>query len=330
MERRVVALLTVFAAVVLAGCTLPSDVLGSDVEPWDETEFVVAVDTDAQDDHGAFVADTREAVAFWERTAEEHLGHPVHFRVEPNASDPDVVVSVVADVEDCGTEEHVAGCAPLADDLRRQEKPVDVRVKRGFDRESIRQVLTHEFGHILGQGHDDPPASAMAAESQLATEPRPDATERPVPWADPELTVFLDDRNVSAADREQVRDQVGHALDYYERGADGMVPENVTLRLVDDRESADVLVSFPDPLPCDGVEESSASCRQLTGVDPDRDGVSERYTRADVYLSDIDPDAVGWHVGRWLGDALGADETSDLAPPFRDASYEERRSEWWR
>jgi hypothetical protein len=131
-------------------------VWSADVEPWDETEFVVAVDTDAQDDHGAFVADTREAVAFWERTAQEHLGHPVNFRVEPNASDPDVVVSVVADVEDCGTEEHVAGCAPLADDLDRFRTLVDV----AGDRDVTLTVETHWGTHT-----EDPAVAAEYAAS---------------------------------------------------------------------------------------------------------------------------------------------------------------------
>ncbi|AQL43128.1 hypothetical protein BV210_10555 [Halorientalis sp. IM1011] len=330
MQPRAVAVVAVFAAVVLAGCSLPGETLGTDTDPWSETEFVVAVDAGPRDSEAAYTADVRTAVEFWEDNAEQYLGHPVDFRVAPNASDPDVVVRVVSEVTDCGTEDHAAGCAPLAEDLREQPKPVTVRVRRGFDRESTRQVLKHEFGHILGQGHDDRPAEIMVAQSTLATEPRPNATERPVPWSDSNLSVYLDDGNVSAADREQVREQVGHALTYYADGAAGTVPENVSFSRVDDREAADVVITFPDRLPCRGTDPSRGSCRQFTGIDPDGDGASERYTRAEIYLTGLDPDAVGWHVGRWLGDAFGADEAADLAPPFRDADYEDRRSDWWR
>jgi hypothetical protein len=328
--RLAVAVVAVLAAVLLAGCSLPSDTLGSDTEPWSETEFVVAVDAGPRDSTANYTADTRAAIDFWETNAQQYLGHPVEFTLQPDATDPDVVVRVVAEVTDCGTEDHAAGCAPLAEDLREQPTPVTVRVRRGFDRESTRQVLKHEFGHILGRGHDDRPADVMRAESTLATEPRPDATDRPVPWSNSELAVYVDTGNVSADDRAQVREQVGHALDYYADGAAGTVPANVSFRRVEDRAAADVVVAFPDRLPCEGIDRSQGSCRQLTGIDPDSDGTSERYTRAEIYLTGLAPDAVGWHVGRWLGDAFGAADVTDLAPPFRDASYEDRRSDWWR
>jgi len=330
MQVRAVAVVAVFAAVVLAGCSLPSEPLGSDTDPWSETEFVVAVDAGPRDSEAAYTADVRTAIEFWEANAERYLDHPVDFRVEPDADDPDVVVRPDDEVTDCGTEDHAAGCAPLAEDLREQPKPVTVRVRRGFDRESTRQILKHEFGHVLGLGHDDRPAEIMVASSTLTTEPQPDATERPVPWSDADLSVYLDDGTVPAGDRERVREQVGHALAYYADGAAGTVPENVSFTRVDDREAADVVITFPDRLPCEGTDQSRGSCPQLSGIDPDGDGAIERYTRAEIYLTGLDPDAVGWHVGRSLGNVFGADEPADLAPPFRDADYDERRSDWWR
>ncbi|MFB6083605.1 MAG: hypothetical protein ABEJ94_05115 [Halorientalis sp.] len=330
MQRRAVTVVAVLAAVVLAGCSLPAESLGAGTQPWSETEFVVGLDLGPRDADAAYAADVRATIAFWEANARRYLGHPVDFRLEPNASNPDVVVRVVDEVTSCGIEGHAAGCAPLVDDLRTQPKPVTVRIRRGFSRESTRRVLKHEFGHVLGQGHDDRPADIMAAESTLTTEPRPNATERPVPWSDPELTVFVDDRNVSVEDRTRVRDQIDHALTYYADGAAGTVPGNVSFRRVDDRAAADVVISFPDRLPCDGADRSHGSCPQFTGIDPDGDGAIERYTRAEIYLTGLAPDAVGWHVGRWLGDALGADEPADLAPPFRKADYDDRRSAWWR
>ena len=56
-------------------------------------------------------------------------------------------------------------------------------------------------------------------------------------------------------------------------------------------------------------------------ADPDQD--------IDLDDLDLDTDAVAWHTGYWLAYGLGAEDDSEKPSPFRNASYEERRSEWW-
>jgi hypothetical protein len=87
-----------------------------------------------------------------------------------------------------------------------------------------------------------------------------------------------------------------------------------------------VTVRFSDTAACGS---GAGSCIATRGTDPDGDGAIERYTHARITLVNLDTDAVGWHVGYWFAAALGAADDDEKPPPFRDASYRDRRSEWW-
>lgn len=324
MHRALVAV----TLVVLAGCSLPvsDSPLDGTVTPWSETTVVVALETGPDDDRAKHVAALRNATAYWETNAQQYLDHPVQFRVDPGAENPDLVVRVVDRISECGRDDHAAGCAPQLSDLRTHPGTATIQIRTGFNRTSTRLVMQHELGHVLGLDHADPPRAVMRSQAMLASTPQPNATERAVPWSDPTLTVYVEDSSVPETARPTVREQIDHAIEYYNRGGEGTVPENVTFSRVRNRSRADIVVSFPDSLPCGG---SSGSCVQLSGVDPDRDGARERFTSAEIFVSDLSPSAVGWHVGRWFGATLGADEPGELPPAFRNASYRERRSDWW-
>ena len=133
----------------------------------------------------------------------------------------------------------------------------------------------------------------------------------------------MSDASASAADHEQI----DHALDYYDRGADGTVPENVSFRHVERPERADIVVRFSDDSPC-GF--GSGSCGSVSGTDPDGDGALERYTHLEITLTDLDSDVVGWHVARWLALGFGIEDESEYPPVLREeTSHEDRRSDWW-
>ena len=160
-----------------------------------------------------------------------------------------------------------------------------------------------------------------------STLPRTDAVNKSNPWTTDDLRVYVDYAGATA-DRETLRFQLAQAVRYYDDGAEGSVPANVSFTLVEDRSTAQIVVGFNQEREgCPTDEPRSCGFRQ--GFDPDGDGALEYYTNATVVLNDIDAAATGWHLGYWLGVLMGHDRPEEFAPPFRDASYEERRSEWW-
>jgi hypothetical protein len=333
----------VFAVlVVLAGCSsapvpdgqatpsgtptaTPSPTVDAD-NPWRETTLTVAVEAPPDDDR-EYTPMVREALDYWASVADRFAGYPISFEVVPAGEEPDLVVAFVDRVGRCENVTEVAGCAPHITSPSEVNRPERLAVRTGLSDASTVLVLKHEVGHVLGLGHEDPPQEVMAPTANLTTLPQPNATERELPWRTATLSVAVDYSTVPSSDRRAVREQIRHALTYYERGADGYGPGNVTFVTTDDRESADVVVTFPDATPCgDG---GSGSCGSRFGIDPDGDGAVEWYTRLEIAVAGLDSDAVGWHVARWLGYGFGFDDAEDWPPVLRDATHEQRRGEWW-
>ena len=291
--------------------------------PWPSDELVVAID-DSGNESRDYAPLVRRALSYWERNSARYAGYRLGYRLEPNATDPDIVVSFVDRIDTCDNISEVAGCAPYVTASTRVPDPARIQVRTGLSNESTILVIKHELGHTLGLDHGDAPKRVMASNTALTTLPQPNATEREFAWTHSELSVFVDYGSVSA-DRT-IRRQVGHALEYFERGADGTVPENVSFRFTDNRSTADVVIEFPAESPC---TPDGGSCGYRFGHDLDGDGALETYNRLRITMTEIDAGAVGWHVGYWLGYGLGFDRPGDWPAPLRDATPEERRGAWW-
>ncbi|MFT4891951.1 MAG: hypothetical protein ACI9YT_002889 [Halobacteriales archaeon] len=290
---------------------------------WPDEPIVVAVE-DVTGGGRDFPPLVRAALDYWEGNASRYAGYPVEFVLDPDATDPDVEIRIVRDITDCDGPGDTIGCAPYVTARERIDRPVTVQVVAGLSDESTVHVIKHELGHVFGLDHGDAPRDVMAPGTLVTTLPQPNATERAVPWKDDTLTVHVNDSGVT--ERDAVRDQIRHAVRYYDRGAGGTVPGNVSFEFVDDPERADVVISFPDEMPCG---EGDGSCGRRIGVDEDGDGALEYYTRLEISLIDVDVQATGWHVGYWLGFAFGFEEASDWPEPLGNASADERRSDWW-
>lgn len=324
----------VAVVLLLAGCSSVLDPGGwpSQTEAWTGDEdnhfrqerLTVGVEAPPGDDRD-YRPLVREALDYWEANAERYAGFPIRYDLAPDAADPDVTVRFVTGIDDCGSETHTAGCAPIIDRPAQVNRPVQVRVRTNFSDDSTVQVLKHEFGHTLGLHHDDDPQSVMQPRSLLTTLPQRNATDRAMPWADPGLSVYVDDSNVSAREREETERQVAGALGYFADGADGTVPDNVSFTRTDDRSAADVVVVFADSAPC---TTGGGSCGELQGLDPDGDGELETYTRLRIVVAGVDAEARGWHVGFWLARGFGLTD-DELPEPLASDDSRVRRSDWW-
>lgn len=333
MRRSVVAVTVLSLA--LSGClgaAAPGAVAGEwDGDPdnhWQQSVLTVSYETPADEDRD-YEPLVHRALAYWTEHSEQYAGYDVGFRLAEAGETADVNVRFVDAVGDCGSDAAVeaAGCAPRLTDSRQVDRPVDVAVRTGLSDTSTVRVLKHELGHTLGLSHGDDPA-VMDAHVEVTTVPQANASERASPWTTDDLVVHVDLESVPAGARDDAERQVGAALHYYMDGAEGTVPANTTFYRGDSPENADVTVEFVDRHPC---RSSAGSCGRVAGDDPDGDGVVEYHDRLDVTLVDLDPDAVAWHVGRWLGRGFGHVHDGEYPEPLRgNASYGDRRSVWWK
>jgi len=312
----VFALLVVLGG--LAGCGALVDradsLTGSGEHPFAGDTVTVAVD--GTDRERALVA---EGLAYWADNATEYAGFDVAFRVlapgDTPADGTDVRLRFVETVGACGDTEFPAGCAPRVNASTGVDRPATVEIRRGLANDSTRLVVRHEAGHLLGLTHTDRPRDVMSHERDLATLPQRNATDRPNPWDDATLTVAL-------AGDSGYRGELDYALEYLNAGADGAVPENVTVRVVGEPESADVTVSAVSADDCTAGE---GSCLLVEGTDPDGDGAIERYTSAEIRLVGLDTDAASWHIASQLA---GTFHTGDDPDRLAAASPRERRGAW--
>lgn len=325
-----------FALLVLAGCagfggapvpddattTAPTTTDPMPGNPWDKETLVVGVNNTGSPDRD-FAPQVQAALDYWE-TNRDAAAYGVTFRLDPDASDPDVSVEFQSDVV-CGNETHGLGCAPVIAANDSVSGPITVEIETGYTDDSTVHILKHEFGHVLGLTHDDEPQAVMAATYRPTYLSLPDATEREWPWRVHDINVYVDYENVPASDRDVVREQVRHALDYYESDADGLTPDNLTLTLVENRSRAHVNVTFPADSPCG---RPPVSCGANGGYDLDTDDALEYYSGVRIAMVDIPPEATGWHVAYWLGFAFGAETESELPPPLQDQSNAD--DPWWR
>lgn len=294
-------------------------------DPWPVSDPVVVGINDTVNDSRRFAGLVERAVDYWNRNDERYGNYTAQFVVRPNASDPDVEVRFVESIPSCGVEpptDEFVGCANFLDRSRLAADTEVVRIVGGMTDRGTYRTLVHEFGHLHGVGHGEPPMPVMAKRFDPTMLSVADARNRSNPWDRSPIRYYVDLDGI--ADRRAVLDQVERAVTYYERGADGAVPKNVSFRRTRSRADADVVIAFPGELPGGGT----GSDADVYGVDEDVDDRLEFYTNATVYVAGVETDRVGWHVGYWLGHALGLVD-DEYPPPFDDPRTDPRE-EWWR
>ncbi|MFH5800447.1 matrixin family metalloprotease [Haladaptatus sp. CMAA 1911] len=292
--------------------------------PWEKEEIVVQVKN--QQNNRNFKPLVRKALDYWEENDSRYGDYEINYTVTTDSRDPDITVEFVQDIPICGDSFGVLGCAPLINGTNRVYSMETVQIEVGYTNHSTLQTLKHEFGHTHGLEHGDEPMPLMNASGEVDDLPMPNVDERDLPWQSEQLSVFVDYSNVSNFYRDDYKEQIQHTLNYYDEGADGTVPKAVSFQTTENRSAADIVIDFPDSVQCG--DSSEGSCGSFWGISPDADDELEFYTQGYINVAGIDEDAIGWHVGYWLGYAFeGVPE--DLAPPFQDADYDDRRDDWW-
>lgn len=303
------------------------------VTPFGDETITVGVTNYANQSRNvtALVADSLD---YWNAHANDYGEYPATYVLAPNASNPDIEVRFVEFIAECGANtstEDTLGCADVIERGMTVEETSVVRIRAGYTDESTVETLIHEFGHTRGIGHGEPPEAYMAAAGNATHLPVTDAVNQTYPWREQNLTVFLDveDDGHSEREEDEIREQVGHALAYYEDGANGWRDRTPNFSMTANESSADIVIRVraeSGTLAGERVEDSSLGTNW--GKSVDADDHLEYYTNATVVVAGIDEDHVGWHVGYWLAVSFGASD-DDWPEHFPDADSTERASDWW-
>lgn len=303
----------------------------ADVEnPWGKRNVTVAVRNSVNQSRDIKPLVER-TLAYWNGNGSEYAAYDVTFVPATDDRDADVVVELVARITECDGDDTdtAVGCAPVLDARSTPDDPTRVRVVAGYSNESTVHILKHEFGHVLGIEHGEEPMPTMEPFTSLTYLSQTDLSDRRLPWRNSTLSVHVDVSALPGHDREDAREQVRRALEYYASGAGGAVPDNVSFARTSNRSAADVRIRVPDdPFDCAGERVREGSCGNSWVYYTDTDDAPEYFAAYEIRLRGLDEDAIAWHVGFWLADALGLGE-GELPDPFVDADYDDRRSEWW-
>lgn len=300
--------------------------------PWNKENVTVYVQYDVNTSRDITPL-VNETLRYWNNHTDDYGAYSeIQFVSTPNQEFADIVVEVVPQIESCGIggTDDTVGCASLLGQYDSPSYPEYVQIVAGYSNKSTTETLKHEFGHIMGVEHGEEPMPLMEARAKQTYLSQPDIQDRALPWRNSTLSVYVDIENVTSHDRDDINEQVGHALSYYENGAEGSVPKNVTFTRTNNRSAADIRVMFPDgPIECGSSTMRKGSCMSYRAYNTDVDDAFEYYSRLTISIRGLEEDAVGWHVGSWLVDSFGL--TGDEVPgPFVDADYDDRRSSWWK
>jgi hypothetical protein len=245
-----------------------------------------------------------------------------------NANDPDIEIRFVSDIGVCGYTytESAIGCAPILDRNERRSDSVVVRVEDDLNDTSTVSTLNHELGHTLGLTHEYSDTLAlMNASGDASRQPMTDAVNKTNPWNTVQLDVYIDySKNVEGSERYDYTTEIREGLEYWNNGAEGYTPKNVSLSITQNRSKAEIVVDFADRV---DTEDGTGHLVRQRGYDPDGDERLESYSHATVTISEQgDEDLIDWNMAAALGYLFGDIEEDEMAPPF-DGDIEDE-DEW--
>lgn len=298
----------------------------SESNPWGKGTIIVGVQNNVAPSRN-FTEVVAAAIEYWEQH-EEYGAYSVDFVLRPNTEQPDLIIRYNETIP-CSY--GASGCAPLLNSsvVAYPPETVHIRYNESDNYRTVRYTVIHEFGHVLGITHCEEPHWMMSYWTgghgcENPTFDGPSVENQDLAWRDSNLTLYIDYSAVSEANRDETQEQVNHALAYFEEGRAEEFPGQVSFTRVDDPWKADIVITFASNR-CEGdhvVCGSGGAARDF-----DNDGEFEYYTRGRFTVeTGSDVDARGWYIGWGIAHQLAP---GHIPPVFQDASYEERRSDWW-
>lgn len=294
--------------------------------PWGKSPVTVAVSAGGIDE--SVRPSLAEALSFWESNLDETEYSELTFQIINDTDEADVVVEVTEELSMCGDrlEPQNVGCAPYPgpDGFDGQ---ATVNMEAGYTAESRVAILKHEFGHTLGLTHDAP-VDIMNPELSLTNLPQTDAVDKENPWEKDTIYIHVNDSAVPEPIRDDHGRHVDHAISYYQDGAEGFTPENVSIERTDSSEGADITVTFRDRSDIGDRDEWSSAT--VYGTDSDDDGRLEVFTDTEIELAynvEGDYGVTSYNLGYWIAYSFAAQE-GEYPPPWEQdtITYEDH---WW-
>lgn len=294
--------------------------------PWKKDPVIVSINNTSNPDRD-LTQEVNASLEFWERHGQNYSYYDINYTLVPNATSSDIEVTLVDKLQMCGDTHHLErnylGCAS---NLTEGSTPADTEVVRILSERTdaaTTETIKHEFGHLHGLGHDDEPQPLMNETSEIRYKSKKDAVSKSNPWKSDNLYVYLDMSDVSEYDHADTREQIKHALDYYSHGADGHVPDSISLQLTNNESRKDITIEVIDSHDADG-----SSYYEMYGEDVDTDDNLEAYTEGHITIDEIPTEHRGWHAGYWLAAMFGKASTDEFPPPFDDPDHDDREH-WW-
>lgn len=290
--------------------------------PWGTETVYVGVDDSNISTGRDILPLVNETLQYWNEHAVEYGDYAVRFVLRPDAELPHIMVNFQEEMVCDGTE--TIGCAPVLETPDSvDDRPQEVAIKTGYVNETTRDILIHEFGHILGIEHGEPPEQYMQATTETTAQSAPDADERLFPWRNRTLTVYVDEESLRVGGSSSIRDhKITEGLQFYATDRDDGWVDDVSFERIDDKDEADIRIRASAHPPCD-----AGSCGSVYGHDTDDDGALEYFTHTEITVyTGTEDQHFSWHTAFWAGIALGAETSEDLPDDLRDGK---RSGRWW-